>query len=595
MKNSENPKYTSLLELNYSRSNPFRALWQIFYFERRNLLISIFLLTIKHSPALFLPIIIGNVINAIALGGPDSFHSITLNSIVILILLLQNIFTHTLFVKYLSKANRSVEQNLRFSLVKRMQELSIAFHHNFESGKLQTKVLRDAESVEILSRQLVNTVFIGILNVVFALVATILFNWQVALFFILTVPMSVIITRIFQRRMAESNKEYRQQLENMSAKVSEMVQMIPIARAHAVEETEINQMGTQFMQVKGKGMRLDIVNAFFGASSWASFQIFQFLCLLVTAYMAYKGILKVGDVVMYQGFFAMIINSVNAIINIYPELNRGVDSIHSLAEILECPDIEENEGKQRITAVEGRFNFEQVDFSYGSDDAALKEIDLHVRPGECIAIIGESGSGKSTMMNLVIGYRRPSAGRLLLDGKDMQQIDLRTYRRHIAVVPQNTLLFSGSIRQNILYGLENEQISDQKLDEILKMARLDEVISQLPNGIDTLIGEHGDKLSGGQRQRIAIARALVRDPKVVIFDEATSALDIESEKHIQNSIDNMIKNRTTFIVAHRLSTIQKADRIVVLQKGRIVEVGTPAELRAQNGVYSRLVALQTQF
>ena len=192
-------KHISLLEFNYRNSNPFRSLWQIFYYERKNLIISLLLLTIKHSPALFLPIIVGNVINAIALQGEEGFRSIMVNSIFILVLFLQNIFTHTLFVKYLSKANRSVEQNLRYALVKRLQELSIAFHHNFESGRLQTKVLRDAESVEILSRQLVNTVFVGILNVLFALITTILYNWQMTLFFVFTISVSVIIPWISKK------------------------------------------------------------------------------------------------------------------------------------------------------------------------------------------------------------------------------------------------------------------------------------------------------------------------------------------------------------------------------------------------------------
>jgi ATP-binding cassette subfamily B protein len=593
MPNTAQGKEVSLLEFHYRKSNPFKALWKIFHFERKNLITSLILLTIKHSPALFLPIIIGNVINAISLQGDDAMKSIAFNSIFILILILQNIFTHTLFVKYLSKANRSVEHDLRYALVKRMQELSIAFHHNFESGRLQTKVLRDAESVEMLSRQLVNVVFIGFLNVMFALTATIVYNWQVALFFLFTIPMSVIITKIFQKRMAATNKEYRKQLENMSARVGEMVQMIPIARAHAVEDTELKQMGRQFQKVKGKGMKLDVINALFGASSWASFQIFQFLCLLVTAYMAFKGLIKIGDVVMFQGFFAMIINSVNAIINVFPELNRGIDSIHSLGEILECPDIEVNEGKEMVTKVNGHFKFENVDFNYSADDTTLQNINLEVIPGECIAFVGESGSGKSTLMNLIIGYRRPTSGCIMLDGVDMQEMDLRTTRRFLAVVPQNTLLFSGSIRENILYGLERSDVSEEELQAVIHMARLDLVVDQLPDGVDTFIGEHGDKLSGGQRQRIAIARAMIRNPKVIIFDEATSALDIESEKHIQESVDTMIKGRTTFIVAHRLTTIQKADRIVVMQKGSIAEIGTPAELMEKNGIYSKMVAMQT--
>jgi ATP-binding cassette subfamily B protein len=581
------------LELNYRDSKPFLTLLRIFKPERTNIILALVVLTIKHSPALFLPVIVGNVINAIILHGPETFHAILFNSIFIAVLLLQNIFTHTLFIKYLSKANRSVEHNLRFALVKRMQELSIAFHHNFESGRLQTKVLRDAESVEILSRQLANVVFTGLLNVVFAMVATIIYDYTVALFFVLTIPLAVFITKLFQSRMAQTNKEYRNQLETMSARVSEMVQMIPITRAHAVEDIEIMQMGKQLQKVKEKGMKLDVLNAVFGASSWVSFQLFQFICLLVTAFMAYKGRIEIGHVVMFQGFFSMIINSVNMIINIFPEVNRGLDSINSLGEILECPDIEMNEGRKNIETVHGHFRFENIHFGYGGDNHALIDFSLEVNPGESIAIVGESGSGKSTLMNLIIGYRRPTSGRIWLDNVNTQEIDLRTYRRHLAVVPQNIVLFSGSVRENILYGIEHSNIAEEKLTKIVHMAKLDEFIAQLPDGLDTLIGEHGDKLSGGQKQRIAIARALIRDPRVIIFDEATSALDVESEKYIQDSIVEMIKDRTTFIVAHRLSTIRKADRIVVLQQGKIAETGTHNQLLALKGIYAKMVAMQS--
>lgn len=583
---------STLLELNYRNSRPFRTFLRIFKPERRNITISLVVLTIKHSPALFLPVITCNVINAVISHGPNTFHSILLNSVFILVLYFQNIFTHTIFIKYLSKANRSVEHNLRYALVKRMQELSIAFHHSFESGRLQTKVLRDAESVEILSRQLANAVFTGLLNVVFALVATIIYNWMVALFFLLTVPMAVLITKFFQTRMAQTNREYRTQLEIMSARVNEMVQMIPITRAHAVEDVEIKQIGKQLQKVKEKGMKLDVLNAIFGASSWVSFQTFQFICLLVTAFMAYKGLIKVGHVVMFQGFFTMIINSVNMIITIFPELNRGLDSINSLGEILECPDIELNEGRKRVDNVQGHFRFENISFGYNDENHALIDFSMEVKPGESIAVVGESGSGKSTLMNLIIGYRRPTSGKIWLDDVNTQDIDLRTYRRHLAVVPQNIVLFSGTIRENILYGIEHTNIPEKRLQEVVRMAKLEDFLATLPDGINTPIGEHGDKLSGGQKQRIAIARALIRNPRVIIFDEATSALDVESERYILDSIGEMIKGRTTFIVAHRLSTIRKADRIMVLQRGRIAETGTHAELVEAKGIYARMVAMQ---
>jgi ATP-binding cassette subfamily B protein len=575
-------------EFEFRNKTPLGTLKSIYSTEKKNLIISSSLLLIKHSPALLLPVITGNVINLIIEGGPGTINKIILNAVIISILIFQNIITHTLFIKYLSKANRSIEKRLRFSLVKRMQELSISFHDNFESGRLQTKVLRDVESIEILTRQLANIVFIGMLNIVFVIVATLFHNIYVALFYIIIIPLSVFLVITFRRKMVRGNEEYRSHLELMSARVSEMVQMIPITRAHGAEKTEITQVNTYLEKVQEKGFRLDVINAIFGSSAWVSFQMFQFICLLVTGFMAYYKLITVGDVVMYQGFFGLIINAINMIINVYPEINRGFDSIRSLGEILECPDLEQNEGKQKICDVKGDVEFRNVSFGYVKENFAVNDVSFKAEAGETIAFVGESGAGKSTLMNLLIGYRRPSSGEILLDGKLMSDIDLRTYRRHIAVVPQNIILFSGSIKENILYGIDDSKIDEVKFQEVLQMSRVSEFAGRLPQGADTRIGEHGSKLSGGQRQRIAIARALIRDPEIIIFDEATSALDVQSETLIREAIDNMIKNRTTFIIAHRLSTVRNADKIIVMHEGRILEYGNHDFLMDQKGKYFRM-------
>ena len=298
-----------------------------------------------------------------------------------------------------------------------------------------------------------------------------------------------------------------------------------------------------------------------------------------------------GSLVMYQGFFTIIISAVSTIIACYPEVAKGFESICSIGEVLECPDLEHNEHKLPVHQVEGNITFENVGYTYASQSKpAIEDFSMQVQAGECIALVGESGGGKSTVMSLVIGFHRCTQGRILLDGVDMEQLDLRSYRRFLAVVPQNTILFSGTIRENITYGLES--ISDKKFREAIETANAANFIHELPDGPETLVGEHGSKLSGGQRQRIAIARALIRDPKVIIFDEATSALDTVSEKLVQEAIENMIENRTTFIVAHRLSTIRKADRIVVMKNGKYQEIGSHQQLMANNGEFTRFSSLQ---
>jgi ATP-binding cassette subfamily B protein len=242
--------------------------------------------------------------------------------------------------------------------------------------------------------------------------------------------------------------------------------------------------------------------------------------------------------------------------------------------------------------VRGEFSFESVSFAYpDTEHFALKDFSLQVSPGETIAIVGPSGAGKSTLLNLIIGFLRPTTGQILLDGRDMNGLDLRTYRQFLSVVSQETILFEGTVRENILYG--SDSVSEERLLQAIQEANALEFIRELPQGIDTLIGENGMKLSGGQRQRIAIARALIRNPQVLILDEATAALDTVSEVLIQEALERLKQNRTTFVVAHRLSTIRQANRIVVLDKGRIIEVGNHRQLLETNGIYARLYSLQT--
>lgn len=248
--------------------------------------------------------------------------------------------------------------------------------------------------------------------------------------------------------------------------------------------------------------------------------------------------------------------------------------------------------RKKLDKVEGEFDFKHVNFKYaGSNRLILDDLNLHVKKGETIALVGESGAGKSTILNLAIGFIMADEGKVLIDGQDFKDIDLRTYREKIAVVPQSSILFSGSLRDNIIYGCED--ISEERLKSAIHAANLDELIERMPDGLETQVGEHGGKLSGGQRQRVSIARALVRDPSVIIFDEATSALDSISEKLIQEAINNLTRNRTTFIVAHRLSTIKDADKIAVIQSGKCVEYGTFDDLMDKKGIFYQMKVIQS--
>lgn len=556
-----------------------------------NLFVSFFFLIIKSSPLYVLPIVTSNIINIASSPGQHATRDLWINFAVISVIILQNIPTHTWYISFMSKAIRHVEAGIRSSLVRKLQQLSITYHRDLQAGRLQAKVIRDVEAVEQLSKQLMLSLLPAIINIIVSIVLTAMNSWTVSSFFVITIPASIALVTIFRKKIRKTNKEFRKQVEQMSSIMSEMVEMIPVTRAHGLENVEIERMDDSLRTLQGKGQRLDIVEAYFGASNWVTFQFFQVLCLMFTAFLAFQGKIPVGNIVMYQGFFGMILGSISGLITVYPNMAKGFESIHSITEILRSKEIEHNHGKLQLSEIRGDFSFQNVQLIYpGNEHHVIEEVSLEVKAGECIAFVGESGAGKSTILNLVIGLLEPTGGKICVDGVNLAEVDLREYRRFLSVVPQTNILFSGTIRENITYGLPD--ITDQQIYKAVQMANLEEMIERLPKGLDTMVGEHGGKLSGGQRQRIAIARALIRDPKVIILDEATSALDNASEFHVQKAMQELIKGRTTFIVAHRLSTIRDADRIVVMKRGRIAEVGTFDELIARKGEFYNLKELQ---
>jgi ATP-binding cassette subfamily B protein len=273
--------------------------------------------------------------------------------------------------------------------------------------------------------------------------------------------------------------------------------------------------------------------------------------------------------------------------NLAPTLTKGLSSLRSLGEVLTNEDVEHNEGREVVTTVRGELQFVGVTYQYPeAPEPAVNELALTVTTGETIALVGPSGAGKSTLVNLAIGFIRPTRGVLLLDGRDMETLDLRTYRQFVSVVPQETVLFEGSVAENVGYGIADADAAH--IEKALRDANAWEFVIQLPEGVHTLLGPRGATLSGGQRQRLAIARALIRNPRVLILDEATSALDTASELLVQEALERLMAGRTTFIVAHRLSTIRNADRIAVMDRGRIVELGTHEELLSAGGLYADL-------
>jgi ATP-binding cassette, subfamily B, bacterial len=574
-----------------NQQNSLKVLLGLYKGHALKLFYSAVLFVIKHIPAWVMPIAIANVINAATNHGGNGIRTIYINAIVMVVLVLQNILSNYYHTKLHSYAIRSVESGLRASLIKKLQELSIPYQKEMQSGRLQSKIMRDVEAVQTLSSQVFVSLLNIFINLIVALAITLYNSPVVFLFFILTVPISALIIVVFRKKIKNSNSEFRQEMEETSARVIEMIELVPIARAHALEKQEVKRLNHRFQQILLKGFHLDIIQSLFGSVSWASFQIFQIICLVFTGILAYRGSITPGEVVMYQTYFTTVVNSVSGMITLIPTIAKGLESVNSIGEILTAGEVENYENKPKLKKVNGSFSIQHVSYRYpNAYENTLQDITIEVKQGETIAFVGESGSGKSTILNLLIGFIQPIEGKILLDGHDMAEIDLRSFRNHLAVVPQSTILFSGTIRQNVTYG--KLSVSEDELKRVLKAANLWEVVKKLPDGLDTRIGEHGDKLSGGQRQRISIARALIRNPEVIILDEATSALDSHSERKIQEALDTLTRGRTTFIVAHRFSTIRSADKIAVIQDGRCIEFGTYEELMHQQGSFYELKQLQ---
>lgn len=589
MKNRQ--KYFQTVFLRHE-GKPFFTVVQLFRGNYWRIILAGLFYILKHSAAWVSPIVVSRIINAITEGGENTWNVLIQSAILLGSLVLFNIPMNYLHVHFRSSALRSVESDLRGAIVEKLQQLSIPYHNEMQSGRLQSKMIRDVEAVQTLSEQVfVNLMNMGI-NITVSLVITAMSNLTIFFFFLITIPVAALTIRAFKKPIEKKNRAFRKEIEKTSADFMEMEEMIPVTRAHALEEVEMKRLSKQAQQVAEEGYRLDIIQANFGSVSWAVFQFFQIVTLVFSGYLALQKLIPVGNLVLYQSYFTTIVTQVTAVIALVPMISKGLESVRSIAELLNSMDVEDYSDKKWIDSINGDLRFEEVSYQYrDSTKDVIRNFCLDVKAGETIAFVGESGAGKSTLINLIIGFLKPSNGRILIDGVDTEELDFRSFRRHISVVPQNSILFSGSIRDNISYG--NRDIKDEEIMRAVKAASLETFIHAQENGLDTILTENGGNLSGGQKQRLSIARALVRNPKVIIFDEATSALDSISEKMVLDALEHLVEGRTAFIVAHRISTIRKADKICVLEKGRLVETGSYEELIQKNGLFAQMQKIQS--
>ncbi|WLQ37868.1 ABC transporter ATP-binding protein [Streptomyces castrisilvae] len=574
------------LDHRYRGEHPVRTLALLFRPDRGRLALAVVLFTVKHSPIWLLPLITATVLDVVVQHGPES--GLWKATGLLLFILVLNYPLHQWYVRCLGGSVRRMGITLRSALCRRMQQLSVGYHARVSSSVLQAKVVRDVEAVEQMMQQSAD---MGLGAVVTLVGGLVVIGFRVPSFlpvFLVVVPAAGFLVMKLRARLRSHNESFRREVEQLSSRVGEMTTLIPITRAHGLERTALGRVDGSLRQVFAAGLRLDMLNGRFGSLAWVLLNTLGVLCLTGSALVAYHGWMPVtaGDVVMLSAFFTVLTGSVTTLLGLAPILTKGLESVRSAGEVLQAPDLEHNAGKAQVEHVTGRIDFEDAGFAYDDAEPAVDGFTLSARPGETIALVGASGAGKSTVLNLLIGFIRPTSGRIMLDGADMAGLDLRSYRRFLSVVPQESILFEGSIRENVTYGLGDTD--EATLLAALEDANAMEFVRRLPHGLDTVVGERGARLSGGQKQRLAIARALIRDPRVLVLDEATSALDNRSEALVQEALSRLVHGRTVFVVAHRLSTIQGADRIVVMDGGRIAEMGTHEELLGRHGTYAGL-------
>jgi subfamily B ATP-binding cassette protein MsbA len=481
--------------------------------------------------------------------------------------------------------------DLRMDMFGKLIRLPTSYFDDHVSGNLISKLIFDVTQVTLAAT---NVVLISVKDTltIFGLLGWLFYlNWELTFLSLVMAPLIIIVIKTISKRLRQTSRDTQHAMGEITQVLEEGIECNPVVKLYGGQEYEMKRFHESANRVRRFNMKQS-------AAAAANVPIVQMIAAISLAVIVYIATLQsstdkttVGGFVSFIMAMLMLTAPMKRITGMSEYLQKGLAAAESIFGLID-EEAEPDTGKTVLHDAKGEIEFLEVTFRYAEDaKPALDHFSLKIPAGETLALVGASGSGKTTLANLIPRFYHPTKGKILLDGHDIEEITLESLRDNIAFVSQQVVLFNDTVAANIAYG-KMGGASREEIESAAKAAHALEFIREMPQGMDTLIGENGVKLSGGQRQRLGIARALLKDAPVLILDEATSALDSESEKHVQAALETLMKNRTTIVIAHRLSTIEKADRIVVMQKGRIMEVGRHRELLESNGIYANLYRIQ---